>query len=126
MKAPAMKAKQVDLSIDTDTMQSAQSISRADRRRHVKAKHAELGLLSIAQSLGDLSQGSLSARPPRGTLPSSPNYFNETFVPPLQSSRFSSSPDDPNDVRGIDLNQDAHFSDSFGLRRSAGATDVAP
>ena len=41
-------------------------------------------------------------------------------------SRFSSSPDEGVESRGIDLNQDAHFSDSPVLRRSAGTAAVEP
>ena len=75
---------------------------------------------------GDLSQGSSLACHPRGSSPSSSNYFNDPSLPVFQPSRFSSSPDEANESRCIDLNQDAHFSDSPVLRRSAGAAAVAP
>ena len=116
MKAPAIKAEEVELPMCASVLRSAASIRRADRRRRTKLKNAEQ---SVAQSLGDLSQGRSSARPPHGLSPSSPNYFNDPSLPAFQPSRFFSLPDEANESRGIDLNQDAHFSRRRG--RSANA-----
>ena len=127
MKPPVMKAEEVELPMirqQEKVDRAAASRLRADRRQRAKLRIAQ-GL--AVQSLGGMTQGSSASRPPRGSSSSSsPTYFNDPLLPAFQQSCFSSSSDEDNESRGIDLNQDAHFSDSPVLRRTAGATPVAP
>ena len=127
MKPPVMKAEEVEPPVirpQDETDRATTTRLRAERRHRAKLRIAQ-GL--AVQSLGGMSQGSSSYRPPRGSSsPSSPTYFNDPLLPAFQQSRFSSSLDEGNESRGIDLNQDAHFSDSPVLHRTAGAAAVAP
>ena len=101
MKSPAMKAEEQELPFDADVLRSAASALRAGRRHRVKLREAEL---LVGQSLDGLRQGSSSTRPPRGSSPSSPNYFNDPSLLVFEPSRFPNLPDEANESRGIDLN----------------------